>query len=206
TSTRLLSGLLVSENHPLMENLNWQGLIARDTFGVPYRQGDVPLLWQGERPIIFLRSKDGFSQLVFNFDIRQSNARRLPAFGLLTYRFLAARRAEKVAAEAANVQTRQRFSVAGIGSVAAPDEPNFFSVQGSEGNVLFDGAAQFLDSRESDFALCASGRSEHRSVLPIRQRNSAGESLEPIWLLIAGGLMLWNWQLTGKPARIAGSG
>jgi hypothetical protein len=198
---KLLSGLIVSENHPLMENLNWHGLIARDTFGVTYREGDTPLLWQGGRPLIFLRVRDGFPQLIFNFDIRQSNAERLPAFGLLVYRFLAARRAEKVAFEAANVQTRQKISVAGVGPVAAPDMPGFFSINAPDGRLVFDGAAQFADSRESDFGSAASGRSEESSVESIRERHAAGESLEPIWLLLVAALMMWNWYLTGSPVR-----
>jgi len=197
---KLLSGLIVSENHPLMENLNWQGLIARDTFGITYHDGDTALLWQGGRALIFMRTRDNLPQLIFNFDIRQSNAARLPAFGLLMYRFFGMRRAEKLALEAANVETRQKISVAGVGSVAAPDVPGFFSINGPDGSVLFDGAAQFSDSRESDFSLATSGRSEDRSVELTRQSNAAGESLEPVWLLLVAALMLWNWYLTGSPA------
>lgn len=198
---RLLSGLIVSENHPLMKNLNWQGLIARDTFGIAYREGDTPLLWQGGRPLIFLRVQDNLPQLIFNFDIRHSNASRLPAYGLLIHRFLSNRRAEKAAYEAANVETRQKISVAGIGPIAAPDVPGFFSLKGSEGRILFDGAAQFTDSRESDFSAASSGRSEADTVELVRQRHAAGESIEPIWLLLVAALMLWNWYLTGGPAR-----
>ena len=196
---RLLSGLIVSENHPLMKNLNWQGLIARDTFGIAPRESDSPLLWQGERPLIFMRMRDNLPQLIFNFDIRHSNAARLPAFGILIYRFLSARRAEKVAYEAANVETRQKISVAGGGSVAAPDVPDFFSIKAPDGSVLFDGAARFSDSRESDFGLAWSGHSQTDSVESARQRHAAGESMEPVWLLLVAALMLWNWYLTGSP-------
>ncbi|HET7239035.1 MAG TPA: BatA domain-containing protein, partial [Terrimicrobiaceae bacterium] len=142
---KLLSGPIVSENHSLMKDLNWQGLVARDTFGVAYRDHDSPLLWQGGRPLIFLRATDNAPQLVFNFDVRHSNAARLPAFGLLLHRFLSARRAEKVAYEAANVETRQRIAVAGVGPVVAPEMPEFFSLKGTDDHVLFDGAARFSD-------------------------------------------------------------
>jgi hypothetical protein len=197
---KLLFGLIVAENHSLMTNLNWQGLIARDTFGVAYREGDLLLLWQGGRPLIFLRMRDNLPQLVFNFDIRHSNAARLPAFGLLVYRFLSARRAEKVAYEAANVETRQRISVAGVGTIVAPDLPGFFSGKSSDGTILFDGAAQFSDVRESDFLMASSGRSDAALLEPVRRRHSAGESLEPVWLLLVAALMLWNWYLTGSRA------
>jgi Aerotolerance regulator N-terminal len=198
---KLLSGLVVSENHPLMKDLNWQGLVARDTFGIAYREGDLPLLWQGDRPLIFMRTRDSLPQLIFNFDIRRSNAARLPAFGLLIYRFLSARRAEKVAYEAANVETRQRISVAGVGPVVSPDEPDFFSIKAPNGSILLDGAARFSDTRESDFGMASSGRSEGDPVESVRQKHSAGESMEPVWLLLVAVLMLWNWYLTGSPAR-----
>jgi hypothetical protein len=198
---KLLTGLIISENHPLMKNLNWQGLMLRDTFGITPRESDLPLLWQGEKPLILLRMQENHSQLIFNFDIRYSNAARLPAFGLLVYRFLSARRGEKVAYEAANVATRQRISVAGIGTIAAPDLPDFFSAKAADGRVLLDGAAQFSDPRESDFTMASSGRSETDPVEPIRRKHSVGESMEPIWLFLLGALMLWNWYLTGGPAR-----
>jgi hypothetical protein len=198
---KLLAGLIISENHPLMKNLNWQGLMLRDTFGIPPREGDLPLLWQGERPLILLRMQENLPQLIFNFDIRYSNAARLPAFGLLVYRFLSARRAEKVVFEAANVATRQRVLVAGIGSVAAPDFPGFFSAKATDGRVLLDGAAQFSDSRESDFTMASSGHSETDPAEPMRRKHSVGESMEPIWLFLLGALMLWNWYLTGGLAR-----
>jgi hypothetical protein len=199
---KLLSGPIVSENHSLMKDLNWQGLVARDTFGVAYRDHDSPLLWQGGRPLIFLRTTDNAPQLVFNFDVRRSNAARLPAFGLLLHRFLSARRAEKVAYEAANVETRQRIAVAGVGPVVAPEMPEFFAVKGTDDHVLFDGAARFSDVRESDFRMASSGRSETEAIAAMRQKHSAGEALEPIWLLLVAGLMLWNWYLTGGSARV----
>jgi hypothetical protein len=130
---QLLSGTVFAENHSLMESLNWQGLVARDTFGISFHDGDMPLLWQGERALIFLRIRDQSPQLMFNFDIRQSNAVHLPAFGLLIYRFLATRRAEKVALEGENVETRQKFSVTGVGGILVPESKDrtavFFSTE-----------------------------------------------------------------------------
>jgi Aerotolerance regulator N-terminal len=198
---KLLSGQIVAENHPLMRDLNWQGLVARDTFGVSYRESDSPLLWQAWRPLIFLRMRDNLPQLVFNFDIRHSNATRLPAFGLLIHRFLSARRAEKVAYEAANVETRQRISVAGVGSIAAPEKPEFFSIKGPDGSIVFDGAARFSDVRESDFRMASSARSDLDPTGAARTKHSAGESMEPIWLSLVAAFMLWNWYLTGSPVR-----
>ena len=195
-----LSGLIIAENHPLMENLNWQGLVARDTFGMPFREGDSALLWQGSRPLIFLRTQDQSSQLVFNFDVRRSNALRLPAFALLAHRFFSTVRTNKVAPESANVETRQQIPVAGVGEIRAPAVPGFFAANGAEGTPLFDGAAHFADARESDFLKASSGSNVQAAVETIRQSHARGEFLNPLWAVLLAGLMLWNWFLTGAPA------
>ncbi len=196
-----LSGLLVAENQPLMENLNWQGLIARETFGVPFREGDTALLWQNTKPLIFLRTEEGASQLVFNFDVRQSNATRLPAFALLIHRFFNTLRDGKIAYEAANAETRQSVSVAGIGPIRAPARPDFFGAKDAEGTALFEGAAQFSDTRESDFHDAGTARSDTGTVEAVRQSHEQGAFLDPFWLLVLAALMLWNWFLTGAPRQ-----
>lgn len=194
-----LSGLIVAENHPLMANLNWQGLVSRETFGVLFRDEDVALLWQGSRPLIFLRSQDGAPQLVFNFDVRQSNATHLPAFALLVHRFFNTLRDGKVAYTSANVEARQSVSVAGVGPLQAPATPDFFGGRDKEGTLLFEGAAQFSDTRESDFQAAATARSGDASVEAIRQNHEQGAFLTPLWVFILAGLLLWNWFLTGAP-------
>ena len=194
-----LSANIVAENHSLMEDLNWQGLIARDSFGVPTVATDRVLLWQGSHPLIFLREKGIARQLIFNFDVRHSNALRLPAFAILNYRFFAMVREAKIAYAAANLETRQRVSVAGAGVVYAPGKPDFLSVKGKDGQQLFDGAAQFSDSRESDFSQAGAGRSPDLAVQTVRKANERGEFLDPLWVMILAALMLWNWFLTGAP-------
>jgi hypothetical protein len=197
-SGKPLPGLIVAETHPLMDNLTWQGLIARDTLGVPFREGDTALLWQGGRPLIFLRAQDGKTQLIFNFDVRQSNATRLPAFPLLLHRFFGQLRKEKPAYEAANVETRQTLEIVGAIARRAPERPEFFSVSSADNQLLFDGAAQFGDTRESDFSAAATNRSPELAVETIRQANARGEFLDPIWAALLAALMFWNWILTGR--------
>lgn len=194
-----LAGLLVAENHPLMENLNWQGLIARETFTAPFRDEDQVLLWQGARPLIFLRRQNGKPQLVFNFDVRRSNAARLPAFPLLLHRFFSLLREEKIAPAAANVETRQTLAIAGAGTVNAPERPDFFTVKTSAGEVLFEGAAQFGDVRESDFSAAGTGRGSGTAGEPVCEANARGQALDPMWAAALAGLMFWNWLLTGRP-------
>lgn len=198
-----LAGLLVADNHPLMANLNWRGLIARDTTPIPPRDNDTVLLWQGERPLILLRREKGAPRLIFNFDIRHSNAARLPAFALLAHRFFSLVRTEKQAFEAANVETRQEITVAGAGSSPAPDVPGFFTVKTPSGETLFEGAAHFADARESDFLAAATDRSADATVEAIRQSHAQGDAFTPLWALLLAALMIWNWFLTGRPGRHA---
>lgn len=105
-------GPIVPDNHPLMEGLNWQGLIARRSPGMPLRESDRSLLWQGERSLVFLREESGSRQLVFNFDLASSNAQRLPAFAVLAHRFAKSVRDEKIAPFSENFELGQRLDLA----------------------------------------------------------------------------------------------
>ncbi len=55
----LLSGPFVASNHPLVADLDWQGLIARSTPSIPMAEGDLVLLWLGERPLVFFAKAPG---------------------------------------------------------------------------------------------------------------------------------------------------
>lgn len=201
TGQKPLTAPVIPENHPLMENLNWQGLVVQNTFGMPFQKGDSALLWQGDRPLIFLRTIGNTRQLVFNFDVRQSNAARLPAFALLVHRFFALLRTEKIAPSAANVEAGQTVSVAGAAPVSAPQQPDFFSIAATDGTPLFDGASQFSDARESDFQAATRGQTRAITLNAVRSTHARGEFLNPLWTLLLAILMLWNWILTGSPAR-----
>lgn len=117
-----VAGLVLAEPDPLLDGLNWQGLLVRDTLPIPRSPLDRVLLWQDERPLIAeRRSPGGRHQLLFNFDLQTSNARKLPAFAILLHRFLEQVRAEKVAPEAAITQTGQKLAPARhTGPGAAP--------------------------------------------------------------------------------------
>jgi hypothetical protein len=196
-----LQGLLVAENDPLMENLAWQGLLTRDTLGVPFRDGDRALLWQGARPLIFLRPTERGPQLIFNFDLRQSNAARLPAFPLLVHRFLATLRAEKIGPEARVTDTREAVPVAGVGVVTAPERPDFFSAASPDGTPLLAAAAQFGDPREADLRQAGRGQSDDPTLAVTRAANARGEELDPLWAALLAGLMIGNWFATGRSRR-----
>jgi hypothetical protein len=119
-----LKGGIVAEKHPLIDGLNWQSLLVRETIQLPRRQTDTPLLWQGSRPLIFLRETEAkpaigaepaapaSRQLCFNFDLRLSNAATQPAFIVMLHRFAEELRAAKVAPASENLETSQPVSFA----------------------------------------------------------------------------------------------
>jgi hypothetical protein len=107
-----LGGRIAAGNYALVEGLEWQGLIARRTVGIPRGESDTVLVWQGNRPMVFLRTAGGVRQLFFNFDFPSSNATRIPAFVLLMHRFVADLRENKVALEARNLEIGQPIRLA----------------------------------------------------------------------------------------------
>lgn len=209
------SGPIVAANHPLVADLNWQGLIAKNTASVPIGEHDTPILWQGDRPLLFLRRGEGRNLLVFNFDVAQSNASRLPAFVVSVSRFIDSVREEKVGLEQENVELRQSIPIARdlspgapelvlrsagqegpvSGSrIAAPGEPGFFEIR-QGGQVLFAGAANFADVREADFSEAASRSDLGAARDEVVRRITAPDPWWRIWIFALLVLALAVWQL-----------
>ena len=117
-----VAGQILAEPGPLLDGLNWQGLLVRDTLPIPRQPQDRVLLWQAERPLIFERlGAAGARQLLFNFDLETSNARKLPGFAIVLHRFLEQVRGDIVAPESANLQAGQKIVMARrTGAGAAP--------------------------------------------------------------------------------------
>ncbi len=128
-SRRYLRGGIIADKHPLVDGLNWQALLVRDSIQLGLSDSDEILIWQGDRPLVALRtsrvpaSPDGDSgaepplprrirQLIFNFDLTLSNAVRLPATVVLLHRFCEGLRDRKVAPEVLNTETGQLLRLA----------------------------------------------------------------------------------------------
>lgn len=214
-SSHYLKGDVVAERHPLTAELSWQGLLCKETPAFPSLESDQTLLWQGERPLIFLRTHPGGAHaLVVNFDLKQSNADRLPAFVVLLHRFAESIRASKVAPEKLNVGTNQLLAIAAtpagppVQSTAstgpvtvprAPAVPGFFQVtQGP--TTLLTAAAHFGDPREGDFRQAASNTASPATTAKLIERNSRQDFLVPLWALLLGGVFVANWAITGRRA------
>ena len=122
-----LKGGIVATAHPLINGLNWQSLLVRETIQLQRRESDEVLLWQGPRPLIFLRENlptaeaPASRQLCFNFDLRLSNAETLPAFIVMLHRFAEELRDAKIAPAVKMLETGQPLAFAASGEADAPD-------------------------------------------------------------------------------------
>jgi hypothetical protein len=124
---KYLKGGILAESHPLMDGINWQALLVRETLQLPRLATDRVLLWQEKRPLIFLREENGQRVLCFNFDLRLSNATQQPAFIVLLHRFAESLRTAKVAPQALNLETGQQIRIAtapGIPVEVAATDPS----------------------------------------------------------------------------------
>ncbi len=223
---QFFDGPLVAANDPLIEDLDWQGLIARSTPSIPLMAGEKVLLWQGERALILLREEDGRRQLIFNFDVVASNAPRLPAFVILAHRFANRIRDQKTGLESLNTELRQPLTIAHDATSTgesltlvsekgrltipperarffrAPAEPGFFQViQGSE--PLLNASANFADTREADFSKAASFSDLGAIPAKISERRTVSDPLWQIWLIALAGTALLCWYYLGAPAKEA---
>lgn len=111
---------VVAERHPLVDGLNWQGLIGPGAWRLERSAGDEVLLWQADKPLAWLGTSGGAAgrgdargwRLVFNFDWEAGNASRLPASVLMLRRFVEAVRDAQPGGYAANFDTGARVPVA----------------------------------------------------------------------------------------------
>lgn len=223
---RFLIDPLVSENHSLTRELNWQGLLVQREAKIPIEEDDRVLLWQGEYPLIVLRTSGRTKSLFCNFDLRHSNAGRLPAFVILLHRFLNEVRLDKEAFSRENLQTGQVFPIATdpLGPslsilfrdrvanefrseaparsqrLLAPGEPGFIEIRQGEKTIL-QGAVHFADSREADFRDATSQTSGPDPKVAMLEKNTTADFLTPLWLVLLGGIMIASWWFTGRSAQ-----
>lgn len=209
-----IRGRIAATNHPLIEGLNWQGLIARVSPGMPPADGDVVLLWQGDRPMIILRETGELRQMIFNFDVPGSNAETLPAFVILVHRYIERIRSEMVAGFSFNGEVNQRVAVAyrpggepreirfggritpvpeNRGKViASPSQPGFFEVyQGSE--RLVTGAVHFADTREADFSAAGSDSELSKLSGTISEVHTEEDGWWQLWAILILVALVSSW-------------
>ncbi len=225
---KYLKGGILAESHPLMDGLNWQALLVRETLELPRQPNDRVLLWQEKRPLIFLREIGDKRIQCFNFDLRLSNAAQQPAFIVMLHRFAESLRDSKVAPQALNLETGQPIRIA-TGSepvkvmardtqgnkVAppsanrAPSQPGFLTilqesqkngVAGTEdGNIpLLNAAVHFADTREANLSACAAGEPFDTDGKASQKLHTTADPLARLWLVLLLLALLVAWYFTAE--------
>ncbi len=117
----LVADPLTPERETLVSGLNWQGWIGTGPYGYPATASDHALLWQGGRPLIFIRQAVAVAgqptpgrKLMLGFDWDSSNAARLPATVLLVRRFLEEERDAQRAPYTANFDCGAPIALTGF--------------------------------------------------------------------------------------------
>ncbi|MFT3991508.1 MAG: BatA domain-containing protein [Luteolibacter sp.] len=211
-----LKGGIVAEPHPLLNGLNWQALLIRETIQLPRLPTDQVLLWQDQRPLIFLRDSNGKRQLFFNFDLRLSNAASQPAFIVLLSRFAESIRARKIAPVSENLETLQPISLASAPNLplttnatdpsgktlpnsalrtphSAPSAPGFLTIS-QNNTALLTAAVHFGDTREADFSACAKNDPLPAAAKSTIEHNTKPDPLWQLWLLLLLATLLISWK------------
>jgi hypothetical protein len=224
-----LKGGIIAERHPLLDGLNWQSLLVRETIQLDRKPEDTVILWQDKRPLIFLRdipaTPDGpaSKQLLFNFDLRLSNAANQPAFIVLLHRFAESIRDAKVAPASVMLETGQPVRV-----TAAPDKPiratatdlagepvplstplnrapltpGFLTI--SQGVVrLLDAAVYFADTREADFSACGKADTIAATSESSLERHTKPDPLWRVWILLLIAALLVSWKFNAREPATA---
>lgn len=218
-----LKGSIVAANHSLVQGLNWQGLIARSSPGMPVGPEDTVLLWQGRRALIFLRENSEQRQLVYNFDVPSSNVENQPAFIVLAHRFVESIRDSKIAPSASNFELNQSIPISfhrgdeapplemiydgkktviplnQVRSLRAPAEPGFFEIRQS-GETLITGAAQFVDTREADFSEAGSFDDLEGVKTTSVTEHTQEDDVWQIWTLLILVVLLLSWYFINRKA------
>lgn len=213
-----LKGGILAEPHPLLDSLNWQSLLVRETIELDRLPSDTVLLWQDKRPLIFLREKAATRQLCFNFDLRLSNASNQPAFIVLLHRFAESIREAKVAPTSANLETGQPIKITSapelplqitatdlagkpLPSPASTSQasatPGFLTIRQNE-TTLLDAAVFFADTREADFSACGKSDPAATANPSTIERHTQPDPLWRVWILLLIAALLVSWKFTTR--------
>lgn len=220
---KYLSGGILAEAHPLMDGINWQALLVRETLQLPRNPSDRVLLWQEKRPLIFLREENGKSILCFNFDLRLSNATQQAAFIVLLHRFAETLREKKIAPQKLNLETSQPIRITSTPDLApevsatdpsgnplappaagfAPASPGFITMKQGE-TFLLEAATHFADTREADLSKTAPAELESFSNAASLKIHTTPDPLIRLWILILLLALMVAWYFSkGRQRRLS---
>jgi hypothetical protein len=198
---------VAAEDHPLTRDLGWGGLLTGPAGALQLVATDEPLLWKGGRPLAFIRRTvlpggRRIESLVLNFDLTHSTAAKTPAVVVMLQRFIEQVRREIGRGWTDNFETDQAIDLPGGRQARSPQIPGFFSLplDGSAGDAddrpVVRGAAQFADSRESDFRGAAPVDTLDELRLERALKQSVEDPWAPLWVAVATAALFvaWGWR------------
>ena len=231
-----MQGKLLAESHPLMDHLNWDPLIVRSSLQIPRKEIDTVLLWQEKTPLIMLRDNGQTQQLLFNFDIKGSNALKLPAFIILVHRFAEELRQQKPALERRVLETAQPLNLT-IPQNAEPapfriafrtwDNRYEFEMEVEQNDrarqrapiypgylTVFHGAEKileastfFADTREANLRKAISENELEGLGKALVERNTEVDVNWTLWVLLLALVLIFSWAwIAWRQARVSGGG
>lgn len=197
---------VAAEDHPLTRDLGWGALLSGPAGGLQLAATDEPLLWKGGRPLAFIRGRvlpsgRRVESLVFNVDLANSTAAKTPAVVVMLQRFVERVRGEIDRGWTDNFETDQAIDLPGGRQARSPHTPGFFSLpvdgdaDGGKDRPVVTGAAQFADSRESDFRVTAPIDTLEEVRLERAIKQSVEDPWAPLWVAVASAALLvaWGW-------------
>ncbi len=214
----------VAENHPLVRDVNWMGLMTPRPAELSVTENDEPLLWKGDRPLAMVRrtrAEQGpaLRRLLLAWDPTHSNAARNPAMLILVHRFVEDVRQQMTGAWAGNFEAGQVLSSgasAPDGSAPPvvithdgakskydgrlPDTVGFFDLK-QEDKLLLSGAASFADTREADFHEAAALDTVEQRRWEAALKQTEADPFAPLWVLLTLGCLVtaWGWRQARRP-------
>ncbi|RBP37682.1 aerotolerance regulator-like protein [Roseimicrobium gellanilyticum] len=215
----------IAEDHPLVRDMNWMGLLTPRPAELAVTETDEPLLWKGERVLAMVRrgrtaENRPTRRLLLAWDITQSNAPRHPAMLVMIHRFLEEVRLGMTEPWSGNFESGQDIPVA---ADEAPEAPplqlhhdgkvvrydghlpamvGFFQVRQGE-RALVSGSAQFADTREADFAGAKKVDTVEQRRWEAAMKQTEADPLTALWVLLILACLLaaWAWRQGGAKPR-----
>ncbi|MGB8854766.1 MAG: BatA domain-containing protein [Pirellulales bacterium] len=196
---------VAAEDHPLVRDLGWGGLLSGPAGGVTVTANDTPLLWKGGKPLAFLRTTGGARErrtesLVLNWNLTNSTAARTSAVVVMLSRFVERVRERIPRGWTENVETGQAIPLPDGRQARAPETPGFFSVPlaaaAGDARQVMIGAAQFADTRECDFRRAAPIDTLDSLRMERIVKRSVEDPWAPLWVTVAAAALLvaWGWR------------
>jgi len=207
---RFVTAWVAAEDHPLVRELGWGGLLSGPAGDRQLSDTDTPLLWKAARPLAFLRPTllaDGGrgESLVLNWDLANSNAEQTAAVVVMIARFVEQVREQIPRSWAGNFDTGQAIMLPAGRQRRAPETPGFFSlpmvghsaaIQAGEPRPVLNGAAQFVDVRQCDLRAAAPVDTLDATRRELIIKRSVEDHWGPLWVTLAATALLvaWSWR------------